>query len=210
VDKLSINKYFQSRYFYRFQYFKSAFKNCDAVGAAMKMLEADLSAGKGVLWLKSPQPAPDGALFVARYMGQGKADFQPGADLFVHVVFGPSGDRCGGGQRAGWGSPCGICSSRRGGRSRPHGLARMLVTHELTPHAWQVRGRGCARRRVRLSPACQPLLAGPRGRAGGDGHILLPGPRKRPHHRPGRQLNPSHQLRLWQLFLSSPRWSGFI
>lgn len=57
-------------------------------------MEADLSAGKGVLWLKSPQPSrDDGTLFVARYMGQGKADFEPGADLFVHLVYGPSGDR---------------------------------------------------------------------------------------------------------------------
>jgi hypothetical protein len=60
----------------------------------MKLLEADLSAGKGVLWRRSPQPAhTDGTLFVARYMGQGKADFEPGADLFVHLVYGPSGDR---------------------------------------------------------------------------------------------------------------------
>ena len=59
------------------------------------MLEADLSAGKGVLWLKSPQPDRDGTLVIARYMGQGKADFAAGADLFVHVVYGPGGDRCG-------------------------------------------------------------------------------------------------------------------
>lgn len=58
------------------------------------MLEADLSSGKGQLWLKSPKPAKDGTLFVARYMGQGKAAFELGADLFVHIVYGPSGDRC--------------------------------------------------------------------------------------------------------------------
>ena len=56
------------------------------------MLEADLSSGKGVLWLKSPSPASDGTLFLARYrMGQGKTEL--GADLFVHVVYGSSGDR---------------------------------------------------------------------------------------------------------------------
>ena len=60
----------------------------------MKMLEVDLSAGKGSLWLKTPKPALDGTLFVSRYMGRGRADFQPGADLFVHVVYGMSGDRC--------------------------------------------------------------------------------------------------------------------
>jgi len=56
-------------------------------------MEADLSAGRGVLWIKSPNSSRDGKIFVARYMAQGKPDFAPGADLFVHIVYGPSGDR---------------------------------------------------------------------------------------------------------------------
>jgi len=104
------------------------------------MLEADLSAGKGVLWLKSPQPAPDGTLFLARYMGQGKADFQPGADIFVHVVFGPSGDRFRSARRARAGRVRGgdrraprSAAGAVGGRPRPHaGHTRVDTARLLT------------------------------------------------------------------------------
>ena len=75
--------------------FKNSCKSsADQEEMSTRLLEADLSVGKGVLWLKSPQPSSkDGTLFVARYMGQGKAGFEPGADLFVHLVYGPCGDR---------------------------------------------------------------------------------------------------------------------
>ena len=114
----------------------------------MKMLEADLSAGKGVLWLKSPHPAPDGTLFVARYMGQGRADFQPGADLFVHLVFGPSGDRCGARVRAGRGAGCGrvrcnLHQARGPARAAARACAATYTTG--TPPPWCHRKRPCTR-----------------------------------------------------------------
>jgi hypothetical protein len=58
------------------------------------MFEVDLSAGKGLLWLRTPKPKEDGTLFSARRIGpDSEAIAARRSDMFSHVAYGPSGDR---------------------------------------------------------------------------------------------------------------------
>lgn len=60
----------------------------------MALFAADLSAGKGLLWLKAPKPREDGTLVSARRLGpESEAVPARRADMFSHVAYGHSADR---------------------------------------------------------------------------------------------------------------------